>query len=83
MFSHMLTPFLVVPCFRRINEGIFYTCALPCSPGFSIVLVDIHVKEMSREMGVSKLNVKCLFSSALVRQNELEIDYSLDSDITM
>ena len=61
--------------------------ALPGSPGLSLVLGDIQVKEMSREIGVSKLIVKCLFSPALVKQKERFVlykkDYPLDSDITM
>jgi len=40
--------------------GLFW--ALPGSPGLSLVLGDIQVKEMSREIGVSKLIVKCIFS---------------------
>ena len=35
--------------------------ALPGSPGLSLVLGDIQVKEMSIEMGFSKLIVKCFF----------------------
>ena len=36
--------------------------ALPGSPGLSLVLGYIEVKEMNREMGVPKLIVKSLFS---------------------
>ena len=61
--------------------------ALPGSPGLSLVLGDIQVKEMSREIGVSKLIVKCLFSPALAKQNELvglyKKDYPLDLNNTM
>ena len=35
--------------------------ALPGSPGLSLVLGDMQVKKMSREIGVSKLIVKCFF----------------------
>ena len=68
----MLTCGLVIPRSKRINEGILYACALLGSsglsqallgsPGLSLVLGDMQVKEMSREIGVSKLIVKCLFS---------------------
>ena len=61
--------------------------ALPGSPGLSLVLGDIQVKEMSREIGVSKLIVKCLFSPALAQQNELvglyKKDYPLDLNNTI
>ena len=61
--------------------------ALPGSPGLCLVLGEIQVKEMSREIGVSKLIVNCLFSPALVKQIErfglYKKDYPLDSDITM
>ena len=90
IFSHMLTCGLKIPRSKRINEGILYACALLGSPwlsGLSLVLGDIQVKEMSREIGVSKLIVKCLFSPALVKQKERFVlykkDYPLDSDITM
>ena len=60
---------------------------LPGSPGLSLVLGDIQVKEMSREIGVSKLIVKCLFSPALAKQNELVglymKDYPLDLNNTI
>ena len=52
-----------------------------------LILGDIEVKEMSREIGVSKLIVKCLFSPAFAKQKECfglyKKDYPLDSDITM
>ena len=61
--------------------------ALLCSPRLSLVLGDIQVKEMSRDIGVSKLFVKCLFSPALAKQNELvglyKKDYPLNLDNTM
>ena len=61
--------------------------ALPGSPGLSLVLGGIQVKEMSREMVVSKLNIRCLFCPPLFKQNEFvrlyKRDQSLDSDITM
>ena len=60
---------------------------LPGSPGLPLVLGDIQVKEMSRDIGVSKLFVKCLFSPALAQQNELvglyKKDYPLDLNNTM
>ena len=56
----------------------FYACALLGSPRLSLVLVGMQVKEMSREMGVSKLIVKCLFSPTLVKQNELAGLYKRD-----
>ena len=78
----MFTCGLVIPISKRINEGILYACALLGSPGLSLVLGDIQVKEMSRDIGVSKLIVKCLFSPALAQQNELvglyKKDYPLD-----
>ena len=60
---------------------------LPGSPGLSLVLGDMQIKEMSREMGFSKLIVKCLFSPTLFKHNELaglyKRDYSLDLDINL
>ena len=61
--------------------------ALPSSPGLSLLLGDMQIKEMSREMGVSKLIVKYLFSPTLFKHNELvglyKRDYSLDLNITL
>ena len=60
---------------------------LPGSPGLSLVIGDMQIKEMSIEMGFSKLIVKCLFSPALAKQNELvglyKKDYPLDLNNTM
>ena len=87
IFPHKLTCGLVIPRSKRINEGILYASALLGSAGLSLVLGDIQVKEMSREIGVSKLIVKCLFSPAFAKQKErfglYKKDYPLDSDITM
>ena len=86
----MLTFFLEIPGSKRINENFFTPVlpwALPGSPRLSLVLGGMQVKEMSREMGVSKLIVKCLFSPTLFKQTELvglyKRDYSLDLDITL
>ena len=65
IFSHMLTSGLVITGHKRIYEG-------------TLLIGDIQVKEMSREMGVSKLSVKCLFSLTLVKQNELVWLYKRD-----
>ena len=55
-----------------------FSSALPGSPGLSSVLGDMQVKEMSREMGFSKLIARCIFSPILVKQNELVELYKRD-----
>ena len=55
-----------------------FSWALPGSPGLSSVLGDMQVKEMSREMGFSKLITRCIFSPILVKQNEFVELYMRD-----